>query len=113
MSVVFCPGVSVRGAAGPDALKPDPVVAKLEIVRFAVPVLDTVSTCESVLPRITLPKLADEGFTEILAVPWFVAIPMPVRLIVVASSVALLTIEMLPDAPPAADGLKEAVNVMF
>lgn len=113
MSVVFWPGVSVRGAAGPDVLKPGPVVVKLEIVRLAVPVFETVSTCESVLPTITLPKFADEGLKDILAVPGFVAIPMPVRLIVVASSLALLTIEMLPDAPPAAEGLKETLNDMF
>ena len=73
--------------------------------------MDTVRTCESVLPTITLPKLTEEGLTEIYGVPWFVDSPMPVRLIVRGDSGALLAIEMLPAALPAEAGLNVAVKV--
>jgi hypothetical protein len=83
----------------------------LETVRFAVPVFEMVSSCESVLPTITLPKFADEGLTEIYGVPWFVTSPTPLRLTVTGEEEALLAIEIVPVAFPADAGLKVAVNV--
>lgn len=59
------PGPRVAGVARPEALNPAPELVRLEIVRFAEPVLVTVSGSESVLPTTTLPKLAADGLTEI------------------------------------------------
>ncbi len=61
----LCPGVSVKAPEDPAVLKPDPAAVMLETVRFAVPELDTVMSCESVLPTITLPKFTEEGLREI------------------------------------------------
>ena len=81
-----------------------------EITTFELPVLVTVTFCvaEEVLV-VTLPKLRLAGVMERVAVA---AVPVPARPTADGELGALLIIEMLPDAAPAAVGWKATVIVV-
>ena len=93
--------------ATPLALKPAPETATPEIVTFELPVFVRVTLRELLLPTLTLPKLKLVGLAVITYVA---ATPVPLSAIAKGDPGALLVIEMLPLALPAAAGAKAAVN---
>src|SRR5260370_22073325 len=104
---VVCPGVRVRGTDKPVMLKPVPEVLAAEIVTLAVPELLSVMVCAPVLPTSTFPKLKLDGLGESAA-----SMPLPASEATVGELYALLLIETLPDALPAAVGANCALKVL-
>jgi len=100
--------VSVSGVANPVMLKPVPEAEAAEMVTLAVPEFVSVTDCEPLVPTGTLPKFTLVGFAE--SPP---RVPVPLRGIESVASVALLVIEMLPDALPVAVGANCAVKFTF
>src|SRR6266852_6601992 len=107
LNVVFCPAASVSGTDKPAMLKPVPKALAAEIVTLAVPELLNVMVCVPLLPTSTFPKLKLEGLGESAA-----SVPLPVREATVGVLYALLLIETLPDALPAAVGANCALKVL-
>jgi hypothetical protein len=103
LNVALFPAAIVKGAFNPEVLKPVPIKAVCEIVRLALPPFETVMVCELLLPTTTLPNAALDGATAICA-----CVPVPFNAIAIGEPGALLAIEMLPLALPAADGVKLA-----
>ena len=93
----------------PLTLNPAPVELTLEIVISELPLLVTAAFKELLLPSFTLPKLRLVGLMPRERVA---AIPVPLRPTAVGEVGALLTIEILPVAEPAAVGRKTAVIVV-
>jgi hypothetical protein len=94
VSVTFCPGVSVSGGVTPLMPKPKPVVTLApEIVKFALPLLVSVTVCVPVVPSVTFPKLTLFELTPRTRVA---ATPVPVNGSAVGEVDTLLTIETLP-----------------
>jgi hypothetical protein len=102
---VLCPAPSVKGVDIPLRLKPAPEEVACEIVRLALPEFVSVTVWDPLLPTFTDPKFTLEGLAP--SCPW---VPVPDRAIAAGEPGALLTIETLPDAAPAAVGAKVAVN---
>jgi hypothetical protein len=69
VAVVCWLGLMVRGTVAPLILNPGPVMAACVTVSAAVPVFDTMITCETVLPTATDPKLMDEGVRDMAGEP--------------------------------------------
>jgi hypothetical protein len=106
LNVVLSPAPSVSGVVIPVLLKPAPVTVTAEIVTVAVPPFVRVMVCELLAPVATLPNAAVVGVAASSA-----CVPVPLNAIVVGEFGALLTIEMLPLALPAAVGANLALNV--
>jgi hypothetical protein len=105
LNVAVLPAATVSGALIPEVLKPVPVAATCEIVRLALPLFETVTVCELLLPTTTLPKVAVDGVAAI-----FGCVPVPLNATDMGEPGALLANEMLPLAPPVEDGVKLAEN---
>jgi hypothetical protein len=102
---VVCPGLRVAGTDKPVMLKPVPEALAAEIVTLELPELLSVIVCVPLLPTSTFPKLKVDGLAESAAV-----MPLPVREATVGELCALLLIETLPDALPAAVGANCALK---
>jgi hypothetical protein len=99
---MLAPAVIVTGAVSPERLNPVPLTLACDIVRAAVPVFETFTVWVAEVFTVRLPKLSAAGVTLIAGVE--VATPVPVRLTTAGELPALLVIEMLPEAAPAAVG---------
>jgi hypothetical protein len=108
LRVALFPAAIVVGTVRPLMLKPVPDALACEIVVLALPLFDRVIVCELLLPMTTFPKLTLDGIAE--SCGWM---PVPARTIVAGDPGALLTIEMLPFALPAAVGLNWMARVRF
>ncbi len=104
---VVCPALRVAGTDKPAMLKPAPKALAPEIVTLAVPELLSVMVCVPLLPTSTFPKLKLEGLGESAT-----SVPLPVREATVGVLYALLLIETLPDALPAAVGTNCALKAL-
>jgi hypothetical protein len=104
---VVCPALRVAGTDKPAMLKPAPEALAPEIVTLAVPELLSVMVCAPVLPTSTFPKLKLDGLGESAA-----SMPLPASEATVGELYALLLIETLPDALPAAVGANCALKVL-
>jgi hypothetical protein len=104
---VVCPGLRVAGTDKPAMLKPVPEALAAEIVTLAAPELLNVMVCVPLLPTRTFPKLKLDGLGESAA-----SMPLPASEATVGELYALLLIETLPDALPAAVGANCALNVL-
>jgi hypothetical protein len=105
LNVALSPAPSVSGVVNPLMLRPAPDTVALEIVTLAVPEFVNVMDWVPLLPTATDPKLTLEGLAATW--PW---IPVPDNVTVAGEPGALLAIEMLPVAAPAAVGAKMAEN---
>lgn len=108
LNVVLSPAPKVSGAVIPVALKPVPETVTAEIVTVPVPPFVSVMVCELLVPAATLPNAVLVGAAASCA-----CVPAPLNMIVVGEFGALLTIEMLPLALPAATGVNLALNVVL
>jgi len=99
---MLAPAATVSGAVSPDMLNPVPVTLACEIARAAVPVFESVTVWLAEVFTVRFPKLTVLGVTLIAGVD--VATPVPVRLTLRGVLLALLLIEMLPEAAPVAVG---------
>jgi len=108
LNVVLNPAPNVSGVVIPVVLKPAPVTVTAEIVTVALPPFVRVMVCEVFVPVATLPNAALVGVAASCA-----CVPVPFKLIVVGELGALLTIEMLPFAFPAATGVNLALKVVL
>jgi hypothetical protein len=107
-NVALAPGATVWGKASPLMLNPWPDNVADEIVNAAVPELISVMFCEELLPTLTLPKFKLVGMMLHCN-----CVPVPLNAIVMGEPGASLTIEMLPLALPAEDGVKLAEKPML
>jgi hypothetical protein len=108
LNVADFPAAMVAGAVIPVVLNPAPATVTEEIVIVAVPPFVRVTVCELFVPVVTLPKAALLGVAANCA-----CVPVPLNVIIVGDVGALLTIEMLPLALPAAVGANCALNVVL
>jgi len=99
---MLAPAATVRGAVSPDRLNPVPARVACEIARSAVPVFESLTVWLAEVFTVRFPKLTALGVTLIAGVD--VVTPVPVRLMVRGVLLALLLIEMLPEAAPVAVG---------
>ena len=99
---MLAPAATVRGAVSPEMLKPVPARVACEIARSAVPGFESFTVWLAEVLTVMLPKLTAAGVTLIAGVD--VATPVPVRLTARGVLLALLLIEMLPEAAPVAVG---------
>jgi len=99
---MLAPAATVRGAISPDMLKPVPARVACEIARSAVPVFESFTVWLAEVLTVMLPKLTAAGVTLIAGVD--VVTPVPVRLMARGLLLALLLIEMLPEAAPVVVG---------
>src|SRR2546422_11104332 len=97
-------------ALTPLALKPAPVTVTPEMVTLEFPLLVSVTGNPLLPPTFTLPKLRLVGLAPSRNVA---ATPVPLRAIVRGEPGALLVMETLPLALPAAEGANCALNVAF
>jgi len=105
----LCPTAIFRGIAIPETVMPEPVVLRLEIVSSESPEFVSRIVWVVVVPVGMVPKLTDEG-VAVKAGATVVA-PIPLRLIAVGESVAVLVTVMCSEKSPVAAGLKPAVSV--
>jgi hypothetical protein len=108
LSVLLSPAPKVSGVEIPVVLKPVPETVTAEIVTVPVPPFVSVMVCELLVPVATLPNAVLVGVAASCA-----CVPAPLNVIVVGEFGALLTIEMLPLALPAATGVNLALNVVL
>lgn len=101
-------GVRTVADVIPVALNPAPATVTLEIVTFELPLFVSVTLNELVLPTFTFPKFKLVGFAPSRKVE---ATPVPLKEMASGEAVALLAMEMLPDAGPTAVGRKATVIV--
>lgn len=106
VNVVFAPAFTVCGVLRPLMVNPVPETDPFDMVTATLPLLVSVISCAPLLPTNTLPKATGEG----LAANW-PCTPVPVSGIATGEPGALLVIERVPDALPAACGVNVAVNV--
>ena len=99
---MLVPAATVSGAVSPDMLNPVPVILACEIARSAVPVFETFTVWLAEVFTVRFPKLTALGATLIAGVD--VVTPVPVRPMVSGVPLALLLIEMLPEAAPVVVG---------
>src|SRR5260370_36614036 len=104
---VVCPGVRGAGTDKPAMLKPAPEALAPEIVTRDVPELLSVMVCAPVLPTSTFPKLKLDGLGESAA-----SMLLTASEATVGELYALLLIETLPDALPAAVRANCALKVL-
>jgi hypothetical protein len=97
-------------ALTPLGLKPTPVAFTPEMVSFVFPVFVRVTASELVVPSFTFPKLKLVGFAASNALA---ATPVPPKATVSGELGALLISATDPDALPADDGVKTALNVVL
>jgi hypothetical protein len=83
-------------------LNPVPLTLACDIVRSAVPVFESFTVWLAEVFTVKFPKPTDVGVTLIAGL--VAATPVPVRPIVSGDGLALLVIEMLPEAAPVAVG---------
>ena len=102
MKFMLVPAATVCGALSPDRLKPLPATVACEIARSAAPVFESFTVWLAEVLRVRLPKLTAVGVTLIAGVD--VVTPVPVRLTVRGVLLALLLIDMLPEAAPVVVG---------
>ena len=102
MKSMLAPAATVRGALSPDMLNPVPARVACEIARSALPVFESFTVWLADVFTVRLPKLTAVGARLIAGVD--VVTPVPVRLTVTGVLLALLLIEMLPEAAPVAVG---------
>src|ERR1700745_2129285 len=95
---MLVPAATVCGALSPDMLNPVPATVACEIERSAVPVFESFTVWLAEVLTVRLPKLTALGVTLIEGVD--VVTPVPVRLTVRGVLLALLLIDMLPEAAP-------------
>jgi hypothetical protein len=99
---MLAPAATVSGVVSPDRLNPVPARVACEIERAAVPVFESFTVWLAEVFTVRLPKLTAMGVTLIAGLD--VVTPVPVRLMVSGVPLALLLIEMLPEAAPAVVG---------
>ena len=99
---MLAPAATVRGALSPDMLNPVPVRVACEIARSALPVFESFTVWLAEVLTVTLLKLAAFGVTLIAGVDEVT--PVPIRLMMRGVLLALLVIEMLPEAAPVVVG---------
>jgi len=99
---MLAPAATVAGAVSPDRPNPVPVILACEIARSAVPVFENFTVWLAEVFTVRFPKLTALGVTLIAGVD--VATPVPLRLTLRGVLLALLLIEMLPEAAPVAVG---------
>lgn len=104
--LALCPAAIFKGVVIPETLMPEPVTLRLEIVNGESPELESRIVWLVVVPVGTVPKLTEDG----VAVNAELA-PVPLRLIAVGESVALLVTVTCSEYSPEAVGLKPAVSV--
>jgi hypothetical protein len=97
---VLPPAAIVVGKGRPVVLKPAPNTLACVIVKPAVPLFVSLIVCELMLPVITLPKLALDGF----AVSCCCRVPLPVREIVKGVFAASLATVSVPVTAPVDGG---------
>src|SRR5712692_721625 len=103
LKLADCPADNVTGSAKPVKLKPAPVTLIWDTLTLELPVLVRVTGSEVLLPTLMFPKLSEVGLAE----SWRTgATPLPLRETAVGEFGALLMMEMLPVALPAAEGDK-------
>jgi len=108
LNVVLPPAAIVVGTARPLMPNPVPDTFACEIVTLAVPLFFRLIVCVLVLPIATLPKLMLAGVGVSCA-----CAPVPLKAIVSGDPGALLVMEMLPEALPAAVGANFTLKVVF
>jgi hypothetical protein len=108
--LVFAPALIVAGAEIPLKLNAAPEALIAEIVKAALPGLDSVMVCDALPPTRTFPKGTLAGL--IVSCGW-AAVAVPVSAIASGEFGALLEIEMLPETLPAAAGANFAVKEAF
>jgi hypothetical protein len=96
-NVAVCPGVRIRPAETPLAVKPAPVRLTLEMVRLELPVLESVTSRVLLAPVDTFPKVRLVGLA-LRRVAAATAVPLTVTF--AGELVALLMTETVPDATP-------------
>jgi hypothetical protein len=101
--IAVCPGVRIRPAEMPLAVKPGPVRLTLEMVTLELPVLESVTPMVVVAPVVTFPKLRLAGLA-LRRVAAATAVPLTVTL--VGELDAVLMTETVPDAAPTVLGEK-------
>ena len=99
---MLAPAATVSGVVSPERLNPVPARVACEIERAAVPVFESFTVWLAEVFTVRLPKLTAMGVTLIAGLD--VVTPVPVRLMVSGVPLALLLIEMLPEAAPAVVG---------
>ena len=99
---MLVPAATVCGALSPDMLNPVPARVACEIARSAVPVFESFTVWLAEVLTVRLPKPTAVGVTLIAGVD--VVTPVPVRLTVRGVLLALLLIDMLPEAAPVVVG---------
>src|SRR5712692_6027104 len=103
-------GVKMVLALTPLALKPAPVTVTPEMVTLEFPLLVSVTGNPLLPPTFTLPKLRLVGLAPSKNVA---TTPVPLKARVRGEPGALLVMETLPLALPAAEGANCALNVVF
>jgi hypothetical protein len=106
VKVALLPAPSVYGIESPEALMPDPEVARLEIVIVALPEFASLIVCVASLPTVTVPKLTEAG-----VIVSSDALPEPVQLAVAGEPEALLVIVIVPESVAVEAGLNVAVKL--
>lgn len=104
----LCPGVSVTGVLAPLKLNPLPLTPICEMLTSAFPVFVTTTDCEEDVPVATLLKLRLLVLKDNVCVA---LTPPPLRPTTTGEFGALLTMEILPVAPPVAAGENCTLNV--
>ena len=99
---MLMPAATVSGAVSPDMLNPVPVRVACEIARSALPVFESFTVWLAEVLTVMLPKLTAAGVTLIAVVD--AVTPVPVRLTARGVLLALLLIDMLPEAAPVVVG---------
>jgi len=99
---MLAPAATVRGTVSPDRLNPVPVILACEIARAAVPVFESLTVWLAGVFTVRFPKLTVLGTTLMAGAD--AATPVPVRPIARGVLLALLLIEMLPEAAPVVVG---------
>ena len=102
MKFMLAPAATVTGALSPDMLNPVPARVACEIARAAVPVFESLTVWLAEVFTVRFPKLTAPGVRLIAGVD--VATPVPVRPMARGVLLALLVIEMLPEAAPVVVG---------
>lgn len=106
--VCVCPGVRVTGTVTPLVVVSVALTVTVEMVRFEVPLLVSVTLCEPELPALTLPKLRLVGLAVSVTAA---ATPVPLKEIVAGEPGALLVTVTVPVKVPADVGANTALNV--
>jgi len=107
LKLALLPAWIVSGVVSPVVLNPVPATMACEIVKVVFPPFEMLIGCETFVPVTTFPKATLEGLAPICA--WM---PVPLSAMVAGEFGALLVIETLPEALPAAVGANCTANVV-